>query len=84
MPGGSGEITFLAAGLVAFILWTPALAAAAFSARRIHESSQRRGDAIWLSRGVAGVVASLILLVWLPVYVSAIIVLLHLADAFLW
>jgi len=70
---GSGEIWFFAAGAIALAIWSPAFVVAWFAARRAHSYLRRRGVAIPTSRAIAASLALVILVVYLPVYVIAIL-----------
>lgn len=78
---GDGTIGMLGLGLVALLLWSPAWAAVFFTAPSTSNFLRHRHAPVWLSRGVASGLAGLILLIWVPVYVTAIFLFLDAMEA---
>jgi hypothetical protein len=70
---GDGTIGMLGLGALALLLWSPAWAAVIFTAPRLHNFLRHRNPPLWFSRGFSGVVTSLLLLVWSPVYLISIL-----------
>lgn len=65
-----GELLFFTVGIIALLVWAPAWMAAIFFARRTYRILLRRGASKRVARASGGVVAFLILLAYIPVYVS--------------
>ena len=79
MPGESGELLYFGVALVAFVVWSPALATTFFASRYAHDSLRRRGASSRASRGFAAAVAVTILVVYAPIYTLIMIGLFELA-----
>jgi threonine/homoserine/homoserine lactone efflux protein len=73
---GDGTIGMLALGAIALLLWAPAWAAVFYTAPRTQNFLRDRNASDWVSRGAAGVVSGVLLLVWLPAYVITILLVL--------
>ena len=70
-----GEILFLVLGLIALVLWSPAIVGAAWASRSLYRRLRSRGTRESWARWSAVVVCIAILIAYTPLYVVVLLLL---------